>query len=321
MSKLITTILKSPSDFFHAIPKTIPENLAFRKYIHSKMAADAGMYRAYLELCAMKPQILFNSAFWVYEARAKPGLQNIPFILRPQQDYAISRLKLAVDEGHNLLFDKSREEGVSEFIVKLFAGYFLLYDDMYFLVGSRVEDYVDKSTTIKEDNQGLMRVYGNHKCLFHKLLYALTTLPPYMQPTLRKSHLLLENMDNNSKVGGEATTNNFGAGDRAKAVLVDEAARIEPDIFQYISDNIQDTSPCCIYNSTHFKWGSGHGYAKLINSNKIEVVTMGWEWNPTKNEGLYNSPELGVVDLLDVEYYHREYPAIFDFAEIPNGCS
>jgi hypothetical protein len=263
----------------------------------------------------MKPQILFNSAFWVYEARAEPGKQNIPFILRPQQDYGIDRLKHAIDHGHNLGFDKSREEGASEIICKMFAAYFLLYSDMYFLVGSRVEDYVDKATTIKPDSQGVMRTYGNHKCLFHKILYAMTTLPSYMQPTLRKSHLLLENVDNNSKIGGEATTNNFGAGDRAKAVLVDECARIEPDIAQYIIDNIQDTTPCAIYNSTHFKWGSGHPYAKLINSGKCEFVTLGWEQNPVKNGGLYRSDDTDQIEIKDIDYYRRLCPEVFNTIE------
>ncbi len=318
--------MKTPESFLKAIPRHLADdnelgegNISFRKRIHSKMAKDTGMYQAYLELSALKPQILYNSAFWVYEARAEPSKQNIPFILRPQQDIGIDRLKHAIDNGHNLLFDKSREEGASEIICKMFAAYFLLYSDMYFLVGSRVEDYVDKATTTKPDNQGLMRVYGNHKCLFHKILYAMTTLPPYMQPNLRKSHLLLENMDNNSKIGGEATTNNFGAGDRAKAVLIDECARIEPDIAQYIIDNIQDTTPCAIYNSTHFKWGSGHPYCKLINGNKVEVVTLGWEQNPVKNYGLYRSDEVDKISIKDIDYYRRQCPTIFN--EIEAGKS
>ena len=313
--KKMSTILKSPESFLREIPRDIADNLEFRKRIHGKMSEDAGMYQAYLELCAMKPQILFNSAFWVYEARAEPGKQNIPFILRPQQDHGIDRLKHAIDNGHNLGFDKSREEGASELICKMFAAYFLLYSDMYFLVGSRVEDYVDKATTIKPDSQGVMRTYGNHKCLFHKILYAMTTLPSYMQPNLRKSHLLLENMDNNSKIGGEATTNNFGAGDRAKAVLVDECARIEPDIAQYIIDNIQDTTPCAIYNSTHFKWGSGHPYAKLINNGKCEFVTLGWEQNPVKNYGLYKSDDIDEITIKDIDWYRTQCPEVFDTME------
>jgi hypothetical protein len=285
--------------------------------LHKKMANDPGMFQAYMELCAKKPQILFNSAFWVYEPRALPGKQNVPFILRPQQEIAVERLQYAIDtatplDPHNILIDKSREEGASEIICKLFAAYFLMYDDMYFLAGSRVEDYVDKATTIKPDSHGINHVYGNHKCLFHKILYALTTLPPYMQPNLRKSHLLLESLDNGSKIGGEATTNNFGAGDRAKAVLIDECARIEPDIAQYIIDNIQDTTACAIFNSTHFKWGSGHPYAKLINSNKIEVITLGWETNPVKNKGLYKSEALDTIQIHDIDYYRKLCPEVFN---------
>lgn len=301
------------------IPRELDKNIEFRMDLHGKMAKDRGMFDAYMELCAKKPQILFNSAFWVYEARAMPGKQNVPFILRPTQELGVDRLKYAIDTAtaenpHNLVFDKSREEGASEIICKMFAAYFLMYGDMYFLVGSRVEDYVDKGTNIKDTRLG-KKVFGNHKCLFHKILYALCSLPPYMQPQLRKSHLLVENLYNNSKIGGEATTDNFGAGDRAKAVLVDECARIEPGIAQYIIDNIQDTTHCAIFNSTHFKWGSGHPYAKLINSNKIEVVTLGWETNPTKNYGLYRSPELDEIEVSDINYYRDMCPGIFNHIE------
>ena len=302
-----------------AIPRELDKNIEFRMGLHGKMAKDSGMFQAYLELCAKKPQILFNSSFWVYEARALPGKQNVPFILRPKQEYAVDRLKIAIDNAsaikpHNLIFDKSREEGASEIICKMFAAYFLLYGDMYFLVGSRVEDYVDKGTTIQDTSLG-KKVFGNHKCLFHKILYGLCSLPPYMQPALRKSHLLVENLYNSSKIGGEATTDSFGAGDRAKAVLVDEAARIEPTVAGYIIDNIQDTTHCAIFNSTHFRWGAGHPYAALINSNKVEVVTLGFEDNPVKNYGMYHSPEKGVVDLIDVEYYRKKYPEIFQYAD------
>jgi hypothetical protein len=136
-----------------------------------------------------------------------------------------------------------------------------------------------------------------------------------MQPNLSKSHLLLENLDNGSMIGGEATTNNFGAGDRAKAVLVDECARIEPNIAQYIIDNIQDTTACAIFNSTHFIWGSGHPYAKLINSNKIEVITLGWEDNPVKNSGIYESPEMDQIVIHDVDYYRKQCPTVFNEIE------
>lgn len=313
MSKRVTTILRSPESFFEAIPKDIEQNLLFRQRLHEKLAGDAGMYAAYLELCGLKPQIMFNSSLFVYEARAKPGFQHIPFILRdPSQDFAVDRLKLAIDEGHNIIFDKSRDEGASEIICKLFAIYFMLYGDQCFLVGSRVEDYVDKGTGIDSESG---KVYGTHKCLFHKILYGLTTLPPYMRPRLRKSHLAIENLDNGSKFDGEATTDNFGAGNRATAVMVDETARIDPGPAQHIIDNIQAVSNCCVYNSTHFKFGSGHPYARLIKSGKVETVVLGWETNPTKNYGLYHSPEEDIIEIKDIGYYRNICPGMFNVIE------
>jgi hypothetical protein len=302
--------METPEDFLKAIPNELVKNIQFRRNLHRRMASDPGMLDAYLELCRAKPQIMFNSSFWVYEARANPGFQNVPFILRPQQDIGIDRLKDAIDNGHNLVFDKSREEGASEIICKMFAAYFLLYENMFFLMGSRKEDLVDQSTDIKKG-----RVVGPHQCLMHKILYAITSLPPYMQPQIMKRHKFVENLDTGSAIEGEATNESFGAGNRAKAVLVDECARIEPILAQYIIDNVQDTSPCCIYNSTHFKWGSGHPYAKLINSNKVEVVTLGWEHNPVKNFGLYNSPALDEIIINDMDYYRGKCPTIFDEIE------
>jgi hypothetical protein len=308
--------METPEDFLRAIPNDLPKNIQFRRNLHRRMGNDPGMLDAYYELCRAKPQILFNSSFWVYEARALPGYQNVPFILRPQQDIGIDRLKDAIDHGHNLVFDKSREEGASEIICKMFAAYFLLYENMFFLIGSRKEDLVDQSTDIKKD-----RVVGPHQCLMHKILYAVMSLPPYMRPQLMKRHKFVENLDTGSAIEGEATNESFGAGNRAKAVLVDECARIEPILAQYIIDNVQDTSPCCIYNSTHFKWGSGHPYAKLINSNKVEVVTLGWEHNPVKNFGLYNSPDLDMIQIEDMGYYRGKCPEIFDSIEAHKSFS
>lgn len=315
----IHKILKSPESFLDAIPRTIPENLEFRIKLHSKMAHDPKMYQAYLELCGVKPAILFNSSFSVYEPRALPGYQNVPFILRPKQELAVDRLHWAIENAtannpHNIVVDKSREEGATELITKLFTVHFLLHGDTYFLVGSRVEDFVDRGTNVKDTPLG-MKVFGSHKTLFHKILYGLCSLPPYMQPALRKSHLLVENLYNSSKIGGESTTDNFGAGDRAKAVLVDECARVEPTIAQYIIENIQDTTHCAIFNSTHFRWGSGHPFAKLLNSNKIEVVTLGWEDNPVKNPGLYRSPDLDAIEIIDIDYYRNKCPTIFNEIE------
>jgi hypothetical protein len=116
-------------------------------------------------------------------------------------------------------------------------------------------------------------------------------------------------------IEGEATSESFGAGNRATAALVDECARIEPEPAQYIIDNIHDTTPCCIYNSTHFRWGAGHPYAKLLRSGKIEIITLAYEDNPEKNYGMYRSPHSGEIEIKDIEYYRQRCPAIFSQIE------
>jgi len=250
---------------------------------------------------------MFNTAFWVYDAEAPVGRKHVPFILWPHQEVGIAELHYAAEHGNNLIFDKSRKEGATEIIIKYLASRFLLIPDESFLVGSRKEDLVDQSTEIKGD-----RVTGPHQTLFHKILYALVNLPPYMQPNILKRHRFVENLWNGSKIEGEATTDNFGAGNRAKIVLVDECARIEPAVAQYIIDNIHDTSPCCVYNSTHFRWGAAHPYNRLIAGGKVKVVTLGYEENPTKNMGLYTSPEPDIIEISDIDYYRRICPEIFN---------
>jgi hypothetical protein len=251
---------------------------------------------------------MFNSCYWTFNPKHESRLRNVPFILRPAQEVAIKTLKRAIDEGFDVAIDKSREEGASEILCKLFLHYWLFEPDTYLLVGSRKEELVDQSTDIKAG-----RVIGPHQTLFHKILYGLANLPVWWKVQFTKRHRFLQNLENGSMIEGEATNESFGAGNRATAVLIDEVARIEPEPAQYIIDNIHDTTACCIYNSTHFRWGAGHPYAKLLRSNKIEIITLGWEDNPEKNVGMYRSPKKGFVEIKDISYYKRNYPDVFLF--------
>lgn len=303
LSKLITT----PDDFLQQIPKDIIENIYFRQNIHSKLTEDKSAQKDFLELCFLEPQIIYDSAFFTYDPRQPIGLRNRPFILRPKQRILVEELKKAVENQHDLAVDKSREEGATEIICKFLGFYWLLMPESSFLVGSRKEELVDGSVDYKDG-----RLIGAHQSLFHKIMYGIVNLPVWMIPGFSKKHLFLQNLNNNSMVMGESTNESFGAGNRATAILVDEIARVEPPAAQFIIDNISDTSPCCIFNSTHFRWGAGHPYAKLIRSNKIKVVTLGFEENPEKNQGLYRSPDLDIIEIVDVDYYKNLCPEVFN---------
>jgi hypothetical protein len=217
----------------------------------------------------------------------------------------VSAIKDAIDNQHDLAVDKTREEGATEVLCKMFSLYFLLRPEIYFLMGSRKEDLVDKSVEIRNG-----RLVGPHQTLFHKVMYGLVHLPAWIPLNITKKHLFLQNLDTNAMVEGESTNESFGAGNRATAVLVDEAARIDPEPAQFIIDNIHDTTRCAIFNSTHFRHGSAHPYNHLLISNKIPVIELGYETNPEKAIGLYRSPNKSVVEIIDLKYYQDKFPSL-----------
>ena len=309
-SREFSSIASNPAHFLETIPREVTANIAFRQDLHAFLSENETARNLYLCNVSVDPAILFNSAFWTYNPKQDSKCRNVPFILRPAQEVAIATLKRAIDEGFDVAIDKSREEGASEILCKLFLAYWLLEPETYMLIGSRKEELVDQSTDIKHG-----RVIGPHQTLFHKILYALANLPVWWTVQFSKRHRFLQNLENGSMLEGEATNESFGAGNRATAVLIDEVARIEPEPAQYIIDNIHDTTQCCIYNSTHFKFGAGHPYAKLLRSNKVHIITLGYEDNPTKNYGAYYSAHKGEVTLVDTAYYRRVCPEIFDYVE------
>jgi hypothetical protein len=300
------TKIETPEDFAAIIPKQLEANIQFRKELHGLLTEDTGLRKVYLEMCYALPKIFFDTSFWTFNPKNKPGYRNVPFILRPMQEEVIAAIKNSIDNGCDLLIDKSRDEGATELITKFFAFYWLVLPSTMFLVGSRNENYVDKSVNVRSNH----KVTGDHKCLFHKVLYGIANLPQWLYPTFEKTHLHLENVDNGAIIDGETTTENFGAGDRRTAILLDEFGRVEHRIAQSIRETVSDVSDSVIYNSTHF-YGRGHPYAKLRFSNKISVITLPWHKNPEKNKGLYRSPDLNMIELLDIDYYANQYPKVF----------
>jgi hypothetical protein len=305
-SREFASLASDPKQFLEGIPRDPRLNVLWRQDLHAFLAENVTARQLYTCNIIENPAILFNSALWTYNPKKDSKSRNVPFILRPKQEEALSVLKEAIDSGFDVVIDKSREEGASELLCKLFLCYWLLSPDTYMLVGSRKEELVDQSTDLKHG-----RVVGPHQTLFHKILYGLANLPVWWQVKWSKRHRFLQNLDNGAMIEGEATNESFGAGNRATAVLVDEVARIEPEPAQSIINSIGDVTDCCIYNSTHFKWGAGHPYAKLLRSNRIKVLTLGFEDNPVKNFGMYRSPKKGFVEIKDVGYYREKYPAIF----------
>jgi hypothetical protein len=297
--------LDNPDSFYEIIPKTLQENIKFRMELHSFLQDDKEAQKVFLALCLANPKIMFNSTFWTYNPKRPTGYRHWPFILRPQQEIGVDELQRAIITPHDTLWEKSRDEGATELIAKMFVLYFLLDPECSFLVGSRKEDYVDGSTNIVGS-----RVSGSPKSIFHKILYGIAHLPNWMRVPIVKTHCHVENLSNGSVIDGEATNENFGAGDRRTAIMLDEFGRVDHKLAQNIRDSVADVSDCVIYNSTHF-YGRGHPFYKLRASGKIKLFLMPWYKNPEKVDGLYKSPDLDQIEIVDIDYYRNICPEIF----------
>ncbi len=265
------------------------------------------------------PQIAFDAFFFGYDPRLKIGQRDLPYILRPSQIGMVTELKdCIVDNPHDLLNDKSRDEGGTETIVGMYVIYWALTPQTSFLVGSRKEQYVDAATEIEGN-----RVSGEHKCLFYKVLYKIATAPVWLRPqphNLIKSHMKLENLENGSLISGEATNPNFGAGDRRTSILLDEFGRVESKLAASIRDSVSDVSNSVIYNSTHwYGWGHTFGRLRRQQLGKIKVFVLPWFNNPVKIKGLYQSPTTESIEILDFGYY-SDLPKKFKVKDYPQLC-
>lgn len=307
---MLMKIPDSPQAFYEAIPKSVHENLEFRIQLHTMLSKDKGLQKVYKEMCRVKPHIAFNSMFMTFNPRNEPGFKNVPFILRPAQEDVITILNQGYRQRpqFDVTMDKSRDEGATELACKFIALMSILDPQVMSLVGSRNEQYVDKKVNIVG---GMLT--GDHKCLFHKICYALMTCPDWFRPNVQKTHLHLEFLDNGSCVDGETTTENFGAGDRRSIILVDEIGRVDHTVAQAIIDSISDTCDFNIYNSTHF-FGAAHPYNKLLQrtGSRSKVIVLPWERNPEKNPGLYRSPDYDQIIIRDINYYRERCPEVFN---------
>jgi len=300
---------ESPEDFRKLIPRTIQANVSFRVHLHKMLAQDTGLQSQYLYLCKQLPHIAFDSMFFVVNSQAKAGYRNVPFILWPHQNQVVTELINGYNaQDHDLTIDKSRKEGATELICKFIALIARLDNETRAIVGSRKEEFVDKG--VQYDGRNLS---GSQKSLMHKILYTYATAPEWFRPRLKKTHMNIE-LANGSVIDGESTNENFAAGDRASILLIDEIGRVDHSIADSIIGSVHDVCDFNVFNSTHW-YGPEHPYNKLLTSGGSKIVVLGWEENPTKNAGLYRSPEHGVIEIQDMDYYKKLCPDIFNFVD------
>jgi hypothetical protein len=254
-------------------PKDFLSNIRFRRAVIRLGSRDRDDARKLWIACRRDVLFFFNAFLTTYDPRLQKA-KILPFITYPFQDEAIPRIVAAIDEGHDLVIEKSRDMGATFMVLGVMLWKFLFYDDVSFLLGSNKQETVDKT--------------GNHKALFQKLDAMLRRLPLFLRWPVDvddKACRTLNHLGNSatgSSFDGEATVSNFGRGDRRTAVMLDEFAQWD-DGFNALKATA-DVSPCRLINSTH----QGSHTAFYDYAQRCEhVMRLYWYTHPVKAVGLY----------------------------------
>ena len=255
-------------------PKDYRENLEWRRGILRRAKRDVSYRAKVKELFHRDVLFAFNAFFLTLDVRRRPE-HDQPFCTYPYQDFVILDLVKHINEGKDIPIEKSRDMGASWMIILIFLWFWLdSTGGADFLVGSRIEDYVDKK--------------GDMRTLIEKARYALKRLPYWLKPKgfQVKHHdnfMKLQNPETGASITGESNNPNFSTGGRYLAILFDEFAKWK-DTDESAWTASGDATPCRIPNSTPF--GAAGKYYDLIHeaSNKLRLH---WSLHPRKAKGAY----------------------------------
>jgi len=196
----------------------------------------------------------------------------------------------------NGLVEKSRDMGATWMGIVWITYHWLFTEGFSAHLGSRKEDYVDKT--------------GDPNTLFERIRFVLKKLPKWMMPkgfNWRKnsSHMRIINPTNNAVCTGESANDNFGRQARATVCWLDEFAFWEHDDASWQS--VSQVSDCIIVVST--VKGKDNEFARLRWKSKIDVKTLNWRDHPKKDQawydGLKKSGEMTLRQIaseIDIDY-------------------
>lgn len=266
-------------------------NIMERLELHNLMAKDKEARHLEVGLCLTPDPAFkdtrgilrfFKNHLYTHEPRKAMldlyGFKNstLPFVLFPFQEKAVIEICKQIDNGEDLLIEKTRDMGVSWLMMGIVLWYWLLKsggNDI--LIGSRKFEYVDKK--------------GSLDTLVEKIRYNLYTLdylflPQGFEYNRHDNVANIQNPETGSFIRGEANNPNFGTSGRYKFILADEFSKWdETDDKAWAS--MGDSSPCRIALST--PWGMGRKFSKLRFGTNIKILTFHWTEHPIKGAGKY----------------------------------
>ena len=266
-------------------PTTIPENWKFRAELWSRAEEDEQFKAAIRKLCSEDILFYINCWCFIYEPRIDKQYRHsssdarIPFVTYQEfQDEYILKIKKHIEEGKDLLTEKSRDMGVSWMIIVIFVWFWQFGPSgSDFLIGSRKQEYVDKS--------------GDMKALFPKARFIIRNQPKWLLPEGFdiKNHatfMLIKNPETGSSISGEANNEDFGSGGRFLATLLDEFSKwkhTDAGAWQSLGDATDCRLPV---SSAKGKLNKFYRLRAGLEG-AIKKITLLWKLHPHKDKAWY----------------------------------
>lgn len=284
------------SQLSYRVPTDLAENMRWRANVYRQVMEDQSYADVIWDACRQDPIFYVNGFVWTYDPRREP-FPKVPMILYPFQEYGLREIILAIND-HDLLVEKSRDMGASWLCILGFEWAWHFHEMLSFLMGSRVEEYVDKS--------------DNPKSLFWKVDFIHKNLPGWLMPRgfdrSCRSKMHIYNPQTESVIDGESTTANFARGDRRSGILLDEFAAVD-EFGHRVLNATRDATKCRLFNSTPN--GVGNAYYD-IRQTGIQKLRFHWSEHPLKNHGLYKTADDGGLEVFDYSGYPANYHPILD---------
>lgn len=251
------------------------------------------LQQLFMAQCQRDILFWFRHFAWTFDPRMTQP--HKPFVPYPYQEQTIQTLVNCIENGEDLLIEKSRDMGVSWLILLVFQYYWLFRDGANFHLGSRKQEAVDRK--------------GDISTLFEKLRYNLDWLPDWMkpagwQPSMHDNLLRLINPANGNVITGESSNENFGRGGRYRAALFDEFPFWPMQEAAYASAG--QSTPCRIVVGTPY--GKNNRFADLRFAGQIKTLSIHWNLHPRKDEAWYEAQksrmsEDEIARELDINYH------------------
>lgn len=232
--------------------------------------------------CADDCHKFFQTFLFTFNPKVPP--YHFPFDPFPFQHQLIDDLISAIENGHDIFVDKTREMGATYTVLGVLLWYWKYKQASNFLIGSRKEDIVDNVGKVSAGEAS-----NKEESLFGKLDYMLQRIPTIAQPTgysaqNHRKYMSLLNPELGNVIGGESANPNFSRGGRQKAILLDEFAFWDNDDAAWGSTG--DTTNCRIVVTT--PGIRPNTKAKRLRFGKdgeeIKVINLPYSLDPRKTQ-------------------------------------